>query len=195
MADRGDGIGRRRWRVLALLEERQLQSRIVPVYFFSSAAITGAFASVCYVLYCFDSLAVDLELQLSVEAHKDSDLTVFLRVHDKHKFIVFTPFPSPVQYTHAHMHVYELHTQEVLSKLFYFCPGSFPNVEGLIAPGMHCTYTVQFSPDSLANYQDELKVLVECRTLEGEPERRHNVSDSTLASVCYTVFIQTLTTP
>ena len=48
------------------------------------------------------------------------------------------------------------------TQLFILLPyaGQFPSADGLIAPGMHCTYTVTFSPDSLANYQDELRVLV-----------------------------------
>jgi len=50
----------------------------------------------------------------------------------------------------------------VFHKLFVLlsCAGQFPSADGLIAPGMHCTYTVTFSPDSLANYQDELRVPV-----------------------------------
>ena len=33
-----------------------------------------------------------------------------------------------------------------------------PNADGLVAPGMQCTYTVTFTPDSLANYVEELRV-------------------------------------
>ena len=36
--------------------------------------------------------------------------------------------------------------------------GYFPGSEGLIAPGMHCSYVVKFTPDSLANYEDQLMV-------------------------------------
>ena len=36
--------------------------------------------------------------------------------------------------------------------------GSFPNVDGLVAPGMQCTFVVTFTPDSLANYQEEMRV-------------------------------------
>jgi len=48
------------------------------------------------------------------------------------------------------------------TKLFILlsCAGQFPSADCLIAPGMRCTYTVTFSPDSLANYQDELRVPV-----------------------------------
>ena len=34
----------------------------------------------------------------------------------------------------------------------------FPNPEGVIAPGMTCSYSVQFLPDSLADFDDQLKV-------------------------------------
>ena len=36
--------------------------------------------------------------------------------------------------------------------------GHFPTDDGLVAPGMSCSYTVRFTPDSLADFQDELKV-------------------------------------
>lgn len=36
--------------------------------------------------------------------------------------------------------------------------GYFPGSEGLIAPGMYCSYVVTFTPDSLANYQEKLMV-------------------------------------
>ena len=36
--------------------------------------------------------------------------------------------------------------------------GYFPGSEGLIAPGMHCSYVVKFTPDSLVNYEDQLMV-------------------------------------
>ena len=67
--------------------------------------------------------------------------------------------------THTHMHKWSLCTcmyHEFHTKLFILlsCAGQFPSADGLIAPGMHCTYTVTFSPDSLANYQDELRVPV-----------------------------------
>ena len=34
----------------------------------------------------------------------------------------------------------------------------FPNAEGIIAPGMSCCYSVQFIPDTLADYDDIIKV-------------------------------------
>ncbi len=34
----------------------------------------------------------------------------------------------------------------------------FPNAEGVVAPGMTCTYSVKFFPDSLADFEDEIKV-------------------------------------
>ena len=34
----------------------------------------------------------------------------------------------------------------------------FPNTDGSIAPGMSCSYNVQFMPDSLADFFDEIKV-------------------------------------
>lgn len=36
--------------------------------------------------------------------------------------------------------------------------GRFPTDDGLVAPGMSCSYTVRFTPDSLADFQDELTV-------------------------------------
>lgn len=44
--------------------------------------------------------------------------------------------------------------------------GRFPTEDGLVAPGMSCSYTVKFTPDSLADFQDELKVhTYVCRVL------------------------------
>ena len=42
--------------------------------------------------------------------------------------------------------------------LFAFATDYHPSPDGIIAPGMHCSYTVAFTPDSLANYETELKV-------------------------------------
>ncbi len=38
----------------------------------------------------------------------------------------------------------------------------FPNAEGIIAPGMSCCYSVQFIPDTLADYDDIIKVNTYC---------------------------------
>ncbi|XP_019855733.1 PREDICTED: deleted in lung and esophageal cancer protein 1-like [Amphimedon queenslandica] len=35
----------------------------------------------------------------------------------------------------------------------------FPNAEGIIAPGMSCSYSISFTPDSLADFSDKIKVL------------------------------------
>ena len=35
-----------------------------------------------------------------------------------------------------------------------------PHPERLIAPGMSTRYTIKFSPDSLCDFQDQLKVLI-----------------------------------
>ncbi len=39
-----------------------------------------------------------------------------------------------------------------------FLAAYFPTPDGQIAPGMHCAYTVQFTPDSLADYKEDLTV-------------------------------------
>lgn len=38
--------------------------------------------------------------------------------------------------------------------------GCFPTEDGLIAPGMQCSFTITFTPDSLANYSEEMQVHV-----------------------------------
>jgi hypothetical protein len=38
--------------------------------------------------------------------------------------------------------------------------GQFPNEEGLIAPGMQGSFDVVFTPDSLANYREKMRVCV-----------------------------------
>ena len=49
-----------------------------------------------------------------------------------------------------------------LMSMCYMCcllyAGYFPSREGLIAPGMHCSYVVKFTPDSLANYEEQFMV-------------------------------------
>jgi len=37
-------------------------------------------------------------------------------------------------------------------------PGAFPGEHGLVAPGMSCYYTIRFSPDSLGDFDDILKI-------------------------------------
>ena len=46
----------------------------------------------------------------------------------------------------------------LLLSLLPFVPGQTLNPEGLIAPGMHVSYAVTFTPDSLGNYHEEMKV-------------------------------------
>ena len=41
-----------------------------------------------------------------------------------------------------------------------YTAGYFPGSEGLIAPGMYCSYVVRFTPDSLANYEEQLMVCI-----------------------------------
>lgn len=36
--------------------------------------------------------------------------------------------------------------------------GRFPSENGIVAPGMSCMYYIRFSPDSLADYDDVIKV-------------------------------------
>eukprot|EP00731_Ephydatia_muelleri_P012089 Em0006g983a len=43
---------------------------------------------------------------------------------------------------------------------FSICIDHFPNAEGFIAPGMHCSYKVRFTPESLADYDDHIKVVM-----------------------------------
>ena len=40
----------------------------------------------------------------------------------------------------------------------FYILGKFPTSDGLLAPGMSCHYSIQFTPDSLADYDDVLKV-------------------------------------
>ena len=36
--------------------------------------------------------------------------------------------------------------------------GHFPTEDGLIAPGIRCSFIITFTPDSLANYRESMKV-------------------------------------
>ena len=38
--------------------------------------------------------------------------------------------------------------------------GRFPGEHGLVAPGLSCQYPIKFAPDSLADYDDVIKVTV-----------------------------------
>ncbi|XP_021244314.1 deleted in lung and esophageal cancer protein 1 isoform X2 [Numida meleagris] len=50
------------------------------------------------------------------------------------------------------------------TSVFAIGPGKFPGKGGMIAPGMTCQYTVQFVPESLADYEDY--ILVETQVSE-----------------------------
>ncbi|NXJ03895.1 DLEC1 protein, partial [Odontophorus gujanensis] len=50
------------------------------------------------------------------------------------------------------------------TSVFAIGPGKFPGKGGMIAPGMTCQYTVQFVPESLADYEDH--ILVETQVSE-----------------------------
>ena len=39
-----------------------------------------------------------------------------------------------------------------------YCKDTFPTSEGSLAPGISCTYLVSFSPDSIATFDDHVKV-------------------------------------
>lgn len=43
-------------------------------------------------------------------------------------------------------------------------PGQFPGEHGLVAPGMSCHYSIKFAPDSLKDFDDEIKVQTQSRT-------------------------------
>lgn len=49
-----------------------------------------------------------------------------------------------------------------LCKLVFFVvvSGRFPGEHGVVAPGLSCQYPVKFAPDSLADYDDVIKVIV-----------------------------------
>lgn len=38
--------------------------------------------------------------------------------------------------------------------------GRFPGEHGVVAPGLSCQYPIKFAPDSLADYDDFIKVTV-----------------------------------
>ncbi len=44
------------------------------------------------------------------------------------------------------------------SAFFKLTPSACPTADGVVAPGLHASYTISFTPDSLANYQTDLKV-------------------------------------
>lgn len=46
--------------------------------------------------------------------------------------------------------------------LIYF-PGQFPGEHGLVAPGMSCHYAIRFNPDSLRDFNDEIKIQTQSR--------------------------------
>lgn len=48
---------------------------------------------------------------------------------------------------------------------FLHIAGYFPSSEGLIAPGMYCSYVVKFTPDSLTDYEEQLSVSDSIREL------------------------------
>ena len=41
---------------------------------------------------------------------------------------------------------------------FFVFIGQFPGEHGLVAPGMSCHYAVRFAPDSLKDYDDEIRI-------------------------------------
>jgi hypothetical protein len=43
--------------------------------------------------------------------------------------------------------------------------GQFPGEHGLVAPGMSCHYGIRFAPDSLMDYDDEIRI----QTQSSEP--------------------------
>ncbi|KAK3726413.1 hypothetical protein QZH41_019666, partial [Actinostola sp. cb2023] len=87
--------------------------------------------------------------------------------------IIFIATPSPLVFTHYKVgEVYELSIElkNVTSssrqvravppstKHFSVGLGRFPSENGIVAPGMSCVYSIRFSPDSLADYDDIIKV-------------------------------------
>lgn len=43
-------------------------------------------------------------------------------------------------------------------KFFSCISGQFPGEHGLVAPGMSCHYGIRFAPDSLMDYDDEIRI-------------------------------------
>ena len=64
--------------------------------------------------------------------------------------------------------------------------GYFPGSEGLVAPGMHCSYVVKFTPDSLANYEDQLMVRTYAHVILFVLCLYHSYSGKTLVRVSQT---------
>ena len=48
--------------------------------------------------------------------------------------------------------------KDVNTMLFFVFIGQFPGEHGLVAPGMSCHYAVRFAPDSLKDYDDEIRI-------------------------------------
>lgn len=46
--------------------------------------------------------------------------------------------------------------------------GRFPGEHGIVAPGLSCQYSIRFAPDSLADYDDFLKVQSTSILIQGE---------------------------
>ena len=46
------------------------------------------------------------------------------------------------------------------NRIFVVVSGRFPGEHGVVAPGLSCQYPVKFAPDSLADYDDVIKVTV-----------------------------------
>ena len=46
--------------------------------------------------------------------------------------------------------------------------GRFPGEHGIVAPGLSCQYRIRFAPDSLADYDDFLKVQSTSILIQGE---------------------------
>lgn len=46
--------------------------------------------------------------------------------------------------------------------------GRFPGELGIVAPGLSCQYPIRFAPDSLADYDDFLKVQSTSILIQGE---------------------------
>lgn len=44
-------------------------------------------------------------------------------------------------------------------------PGQFPGEHGLVAPGMSCHYDIRFAPDSLKDYDDEIRIQTQSSAL------------------------------
>jgi len=49
------------------------------------------------------------------------------------------------------------------STVSVFYSGQFPGDHGLVAPGMSCHYAVRFNPDSLRDFDDEIRIQTQAR--------------------------------